>query len=83
MASKNLLVVLAIVAVALPSVAMAAEIWVGGDKGWTIDFDYQTWAKEKVFNVGDTLVFNYTQGHHNVIKATKIAFDSCIKPPQN
>lgn len=54
MASRQF-VVLAIVAVVLPTVAMAAEFTVGDDKGWTTNFDYQAWANGKTFFVGDTL----------------------------
>nr|XP_016437580.1 PREDICTED: blue copper protein-like [Nicotiana tabacum] len=61
--------------------APSAEYWVGGDKGWTIDVDYQAWAKDKTFKVGDTLVFKYTKGHHNVFKVNQTAFQSCIAPP--
>lgn len=39
----------------LPAITMATEYWVGGDKGWTLDVDYQAWAKDKTFKVGDTL----------------------------
>ncbi|XP_059296123.1 blue copper protein-like [Lycium ferocissimum] len=54
------------------------KYWVGGDKGWTIDVDYQAWAKDKTFKVGDTLVFKYTKGHHNVLKVNQTAFKDCI-----
>ena len=54
MASRQFMV-LAIVAVVLPTVAMAAEFTVGDDQGWTKGFDYQAWAKGKTFLVGDTL----------------------------
>ena len=33
----------------------ATEYIVGDQSGWTLDYDYQTWAKDKVFYVGDTL----------------------------
>lgn len=54
MASRQF-VALAIVAVVLPTVAMATEFIVGDNKGWTIDFDYGAWAQGKTFYVGDTL----------------------------
>ncbi|KAL6335932.1 hypothetical protein AAG906_003557 [Vitis piasezkii] len=83
MASRQF-VVLAIVAVVLPTVAMAAEFTVGDEKGWTINFDYETWAKGKTFLVGDTLVFKYTQGNHNVFKVNgTTAFRDCTIPPLN
>jgi hypothetical protein len=31
------------------------EFMVGDDKGWTVNFDYQAWAKGKEFHVGDKL----------------------------
>ncbi|RVW11877.1 hypothetical protein CK203_085681 [Vitis vinifera] len=52
MASKQL-AALAIFAIVLPTVAMATEFTVGDDQGWTINFDYEAWAKDKVFHVGD------------------------------
>ena len=54
MASKHL-AALAIFAILLPAVAMATEFTVGDDQGWTINFDYEAWAKDKVFHVGDKL----------------------------
>ncbi|PWA35086.1 cupredoxin [Artemisia annua] len=33
----------------------ATEYIVGDASGWSLDFDYQTWAKDKVFFVGDSL----------------------------
>ncbi|OIT27753.1 blue copper protein [Nicotiana attenuata] len=80
MASKNLCLMI-MIAGFLPAITMATEYWVGGDKGWTIDVDYQAWAKDKTFKVGDTLVFKYTKGHHNVFKVNQTAFQSCTAPP--
>lgn len=39
----------------LPAITMATDYWVGGEKGWTLDVDYQAWAKDKTFKVGDKL----------------------------
>ncbi|MCD7450747.1 hypothetical protein HAX54_008384 [Datura stramonium] len=64
-----------------PAPALAREYWVGGEKGWTIDVDYQAWAKDKTFKVGDRLVFKYTKGHHNVFKVNQTSFKNCIVPP--
>ena len=55
MASKLLNIALAVFAIVLPVVAMATEFTVGDDQGWTINFDYEAWAKDKVFRVGDEL----------------------------
>ncbi|KAL3535971.1 hypothetical protein ACH5RR_004432 [Cinchona calisaya] len=82
MASGNfILVVAAILAVFLPAATMAAtEHWVGGKSGWTINYDYPAWANERVFYVGDSLVFSYTKGHHNVYVANQTEFKDCIVP---
>ena len=48
-------VALAIVAVVLPTVAMATQYIVGDEQGWTIDYDYEVWAKGKTFYVGDQI----------------------------
>lgn len=47
--------ILAIVAMVLPSLTMATQYIVGDDKGWTRDYNYTEWVKDKVFRVGDTL----------------------------
>ncbi|GLJ42149.1 hypothetical protein SUGI_0872850 [Cryptomeria japonica] len=54
-------------------------ITVGDETGWTRDFDYQAWAKGKKFHVGDTLVFNYPKGFHNVMMVNGSAFKNCVK----
>ncbi|KAK3017586.1 hypothetical protein RJ639_003800 [Escallonia herrerae] len=83
MASNNLFVLLAVVLVVLPTVAMATDYLVGDSSGWTVGFDYQNWAKDKVFHVGDSLVFNYTVGIHNVIKVDGAGFANCTIPSDN
>ncbi|RVW12146.1 Blue copper protein [Vitis vinifera] len=92
MASKWFVGAIAILAFVLAAVAMATEFAVGDDQGWTINFDYEAWAKDKVFHVGDELVlrsilihgvFNYTTGWHNVSKVNGTAFTNCTIPPTN
>ncbi|KAL5577530.1 hypothetical protein UlMin_019229 [Ulmus minor] len=77
MASSKQFMSLAITVVLLPSIVMATEYIVGDDKGWTTSFDYQAWAKDKAFRVGDTLVFKYKAPNHNVYKVDGSAFNSC------
>ncbi|KAI3924428.1 hypothetical protein MKW98_032629 [Papaver atlanticum] len=79
-ASKQTFMILAIVAIILPSIASATHHVVGDDKGWNNKFDYAAWAKDKQFYVGDTLSFMYTPGSHNVFKVNGTEFDQCIKP---
>ena len=51
---KMWLITVAIIAIVAPS-ALAKEFVVGDEKGWTVNFDYQTWAAGKDFRVGDKL----------------------------
>ncbi|KAK1417238.1 hypothetical protein QVD17_26363 [Tagetes erecta] len=54
---------------------------VGDALGWTIPSNgaaaYTTWASQQTFRVGDTLVFNFTTGIHNVAEVTQSAFGPC------
>eukprot|EP00258_Populus_trichocarpa_P010948 XP_002319147.2 mavicyanin [Populus trichocarpa] len=67
----------ALVTIILPTLTMAAEHIVGDDKGWTVNFNYTTWASGKVFHVGDTLVFKY-QPPHNLYKVDGNGFKNCV-----
>ncbi|XP_030520532.1 blue copper protein 1a-like [Rhodamnia argentea] len=69
--------------VALPSVALAMQWTVGDDSGWTNGYNYTDWAKDKVFQVGDSLLFNYQAPHHNVFKVNMTDFQACNIPPAN
>ncbi|KAJ0967345.1 hypothetical protein J5N97_024262 [Dioscorea zingiberensis] len=77
MASKQMLAILAVVAVILPSITMATEFIVGDEVGWSLKGNYTAWAMGKVFNVGDTLVFNYPSDKHNVQKIGLDGFKAC------
>ncbi|KAL5709018.1 hypothetical protein ACHQM5_019754 [Ranunculus cassubicifolius] len=79
MASKSLFIILAIVV--LPSVVLAKDYIVGDKTGWTLGFDYRTWAKGKQFFVGDRLIFRYPVGAHNVFKVNGTSFQTCAVPP--
>ncbi|XP_030504843.2 blue copper protein 1b-like [Cannabis sativa] len=58
----------------------AVDYVVGDDSGWTINFDYQAWAQDKSFRVGDRLVFTYPAGVHNVFKVNGADFRQCTAP---
>ncbi|OUZ99881.1 Plastocyanin-like [Macleaya cordata] len=51
--------------------------------GWEIppdgngDAAYRNWTKGKEFEVGDTLLFNFGTGQHNVAKVSKEGYDNC------
>ncbi|KAK9079693.1 hypothetical protein SSX86_001366 [Deinandra increscens subsp. villosa] len=69
---------------ALSSTSVSAKLFtVGDEKGWTLYFDYQAWAKDKEFVVGDQLVFKYGSGRHNVFKVNGTGFQQCTIPPTN
>ena len=53
--ASNKFLMLTIVAIFLPAMAVATDFIVGDDSGWTINFDYQAWAKDKVLRIGDKL----------------------------
>ncbi|CAN1245793.1 Blue copper protein [Linum grandiflorum] len=62
------------------SPALAKDFIVGDNYGWTINFDYQSWAHGKDFRVGDRLIFKYPMGVHNVYKANGTEFQNCEVP---
>ncbi|XP_059643104.1 blue copper protein 1a-like [Cornus florida] len=80
MARLNVLAI-ALLAALIPIATLAKEIVVGDDAGWITKFDYVSWAKKQDFQVGDTLVFKYPQGAHNVIKVDENAYKNCAIPP--
>ncbi|GMI79003.1 hypothetical protein HRI_001569600 [Hibiscus trionum] len=83
MAVHPSLVVFAIVALMAPAISSATEFIVGGDDGWKLGVKYDDWAKDKQFFVGDTLVFKYNAGVHNVYKVNGDDFKSCTVPSNN
>ncbi|KAF6156690.1 hypothetical protein GIB67_017826 [Kingdonia uniflora] len=52
---------------------------VGGELGWTVPSAgaYATWAVNQTFTVGDTLLFNFATGSHDVVQVKKADFDAC------
>ncbi|XP_021834632.1 stellacyanin-like [Prunus avium] len=83
MASIKFVTLITMVVILLPTISMATEFVVGDASGWTTGIDYQAWAKDKVFYVGDTLVFNYQSPPHNVFKVNGTGFKECVKPTTN
>ncbi|KAF8393194.1 hypothetical protein HHK36_021435 [Tetracentron sinense] len=79
MAAYVLLVV--VEAALLHSTAAQTTHVVGDSMGWVIPpggaAAYTTWASTKKFMVGDTLVFNFTTGEHDVAQVSKTSFDAC------
>ncbi|CAJ1944580.1 unnamed protein product [Sphenostylis stenocarpa] len=79
--ARNMFIMLFAVATLLHGSAAQTRHVVGDSIGWTIPSNgaaaYTTWASNKTFVVGDTLVFNFTSGRHDVAKVTKSDFDAC------
>ncbi|KAL6646044.1 hypothetical protein ACP70R_017652 [Stipagrostis hirtigluma subsp. patula] len=76
MASSSTLIAL-LVAVSCAATVSAETFIVGDGSGWTTGFNYDNWASGKTFKAGDTLVFNYGNGLHDVVEVTKNGYDSC------
>ncbi|CAN4113010.1 unnamed protein product [Withania somnifera] len=77
----NIALVLVAILAVLPGNIVAVDHVVGDTMGWGIPSGgpatYANWASRRTFRVGDTLVFNFATGAHDVAKVTKSAFDSC------
>ncbi|PIA57010.1 hypothetical protein AQUCO_00600020v1 [Aquilegia coerulea] len=81
-ASVNRLVGFLFVVIALVSCTTAQTTHVVGDSstGWTVPSGptfYTNWASSQTFRVGDSLVFNFATGRHDVATVTRAAFDAC------
>ncbi|KAH7847912.1 hypothetical protein Vadar_031545 [Vaccinium darrowii] len=80
MACLNILVALAVVAVAFPS-TLATDWYIGDSRGWSLNVNYTEWASGKTFYIGDQLIFLYKQGAHNVVKVINgTDFQQCTVP---
>ncbi|OAY78501.1 uclacyanin-3-like [Ananas comosus] len=58
------------------SPAVATDYTVGDSQGWASGVDYSTWVAGKTFNVGDTLLFQYSF-MHDVAEVSKSDYDGC------
>ncbi|KAL8049966.1 hypothetical protein ABFX02_06G053200 [Erythranthe guttata] len=55
----------------------AATVYTVGDSaGWDISTDIDSWAKDKTFSVGDTLLFQYSQ-YHTVSEVKRENYERC------
>ncbi|WVZ92448.1 hypothetical protein U9M48_038512 [Paspalum notatum var. saurae] len=76
MASRSSLIALLVV-VSCAAAASATQFTVGDSSGWTIGPNYSSWTSGKTFTVGDTLLFNFATGAHDVLEVSKSDYDSC------
>ncbi|KAI9111382.1 hypothetical protein K1719_017072 [Acacia pycnantha] len=63
--------------VLFPSIAMAKVYIVGDEHGWRGGVDYHAWAANKIFFVGDILVFRYVPGKDRVFVVDGPSFHNC------
>ncbi|XP_057763209.1 mavicyanin-like [Arachis stenosperma] len=72
-------IVLLIVMSGLQSGSHGAVYKVGDSAGWTIigNVDYNSWASPKTFHVGDTIIFEYNEEFHNVMRVTHAMYRTC------
>ncbi|GJN02169.1 hypothetical protein PR202_ga19493 [Eleusine coracana subsp. coracana] len=68
--------VLVAVLLAVVAPASAKDYAVGGASGWKPGVDYTAWAKDKSFNVGDSLSFQYSTGH-TVEEVSEADYKAC------
>nr|CAB3450548.1 unnamed protein product [Digitaria exilis] len=78
MAGRGAVVIAGLVLLAAAAVApaYATDYVVGDSSGWTSGVDYTTWAKGKIFSVGDNLVFQYNM-MHTVAEVSSADYSAC------
>ncbi|MED6216019.1 hypothetical protein PIB30_003665 [Stylosanthes scabra] len=80
--SRTLIIILVALSTIFSSTIAEDEEYIVGDYyGWRTFFDYQAWAANKNFYVGDRIVFNYLPGWDNVVKVTPEDFITCTVSP--
>ncbi|MED6184064.1 hypothetical protein PIB30_043829 [Stylosanthes scabra] len=79
MALMKIFFTLLIVMSVLQSASHGAVYKVGDSAGWTIigNVDYKAWASPKNFHVGDTIIFEYNEKFHNVMRVTHGMYRAC------
>ncbi|BBN02383.1 hypothetical protein MPTK1_2g14890 [Marchantia polymorpha subsp. ruderalis] len=67
----------ALVLLVLVDCALAATVNVGGSSGWTLGYNYKTWASTAKVRPYDSLFFKYDPRLHNAMVVSKADYDSC------
>ncbi|KAL2643876.1 hypothetical protein R1flu_011463 [Riccia fluitans] len=74
--AASTLVMLLCVALVIQSAA-AVTVTVGGSSGWTLGYNYKSWASATRVKPWDSLFFKYDPRLHNVLLVSKADFDAC------
>ncbi|EEF35204.1 cucumber peeling cupredoxin [Ricinus communis] len=64
----------------LDSTAAATKFTVGDGIGWAVPSNasfYDEWASDKTFQVGDSIVFNWSEVHNVLEVTSKSEYDNC------
>ncbi|ERM93676.1 hypothetical protein AMTRI_Chr03g56560 [Amborella trichopoda] len=80
MASSFVGVFALMAAVVLHGASAAVVHTLGGSTGWTVPPSssfYTTWANGQKFEMGDSLLFNFSTGAHNALEVSKSEYDAC------
>uniref|UniRef100_A0A0D9VLA5 Phytocyanin domain-containing protein n=1 Tax=Leersia perrieri TaxID=77586 RepID=A0A0D9VLA5_9ORYZ len=77
MAMASRLAMAALLLAACASSAAATTYTVGDASGWTTGVDYTSWAGSKSFKTGDSLLFKYASGAHNVVEVSAAGYLAC------
>ncbi|CAA6670387.1 unnamed protein product [Spirodela intermedia] len=78
--SSSALLFLILAVVYAATGALAATFQVGDNQMWSIPSSssyYTDWANGQTFAVGDSLVFNFNTGAHDVLEVTRANYDAC------
>uniref|UniRef100_A0A0E0M4G3 Phytocyanin domain-containing protein n=1 Tax=Oryza punctata TaxID=4537 RepID=A0A0E0M4G3_ORYPU len=72
-----LLLLFAVLAGFVVSLAGATDHIVGANHGWNPNIDYSLWSGNQTFYVGDLISFRYQKGTHNVFEVNQTGYDNC------
>ncbi|BBM97691.1 hypothetical protein MPTK1_1g07620 [Marchantia polymorpha subsp. ruderalis] len=73
--SRSLALLLCVLVLA--QYAEAVTVNVGGTKGWTLGYNYKTWAATTRVKPWDSMFFKYDPRLHNVLVVSKADYDAC------
>ncbi|KAL2644089.1 hypothetical protein R1flu_011676 [Riccia fluitans] len=76
-AAAAILVALLCINLLVESAYAAVTVNVGGSSGWTLGYNYRTWASTTRVKPWDSLFFKYDPRLHNVLLVSKADFDAC------